>query len=195
MIWSSISLGLRPIQSVKTITWFSDRSGIASTGVLMTAWTPQITTPRVSQDDHEPVANREFNDFFDHGFSFASLSVQLGQFLQHFVGIPLRLADAPLQHRKTVWPRRVIFTGTPIEPNGAPVIGQMPLRNRQLPVGLGQLLDVLEVFGRRCGNRHVVVSVLAVVRTPAAGNRRGLVPVALVPAAGTLACGPPLAPK
>ena len=68
MIWSSISLGLRPIQSVKTITWFSERSGIASTGVLMTAWTPQTTTPEGRQDDHEPVANRELDDFFDHGF-------------------------------------------------------------------------------------------------------------------------------
>ena len=31
--WSSISRGERPIQSVNTITWFSDKSGIASTGV------------------------------------------------------------------------------------------------------------------------------------------------------------------
>ena len=35
--WSSISRGLRPIQSVKTMTWFSLRSGIASTGVSSTA--------------------------------------------------------------------------------------------------------------------------------------------------------------
>ena len=38
--WSSISCGLRPIQSVKTITWFSDRSGIASTGIVSMARTP-----------------------------------------------------------------------------------------------------------------------------------------------------------
>ena len=38
--WSSISLGLRPIQSAKTITWFSDRSGIASTGIVSMARTP-----------------------------------------------------------------------------------------------------------------------------------------------------------
>jgi len=37
VIWSSISRGLRPIQSVNTIAWFSDRSGMASTGVLITA--------------------------------------------------------------------------------------------------------------------------------------------------------------
>src|SRR5439155_3841782 len=38
--WSWISRGLRPIQSVKTMTWFSLRSGTASTGVLSTAYTP-----------------------------------------------------------------------------------------------------------------------------------------------------------
>src|SRR3954453_3163911 len=43
--WSSISCGLRPIQSVKTITWFSDRSGIASTGVCNSAYKPQIAIP------------------------------------------------------------------------------------------------------------------------------------------------------
>src|SRR6476646_5865031 len=40
VIWSSISRGLRPIQSVKTITWFSLKSGMASTGVFSTANTP-----------------------------------------------------------------------------------------------------------------------------------------------------------
>ena len=44
MTWSSISWGLRPIQSVKTITWFSDRSGIASTGMVISARTPAIPT-------------------------------------------------------------------------------------------------------------------------------------------------------
>src|SRR3954453_21157432 len=38
--WSSISRGLRPGQSVKTMTWFSPRSGTASTGVSRTAYTP-----------------------------------------------------------------------------------------------------------------------------------------------------------
>src|SRR4051794_21490107 len=44
--WSSISCGLRPIQSVKTITWFSDRSGIASTGIVIIARVP--ATPSAS---------------------------------------------------------------------------------------------------------------------------------------------------
>ena len=47
MTWSSISCGLRPIQSVKTITWFSDRSGIASTGIVSMARTP--ATPSTSE--------------------------------------------------------------------------------------------------------------------------------------------------
>ncbi len=38
--WSSISCGLRPIQSVKTITWFSERSGMASTGMVIRARAP-----------------------------------------------------------------------------------------------------------------------------------------------------------
>src|SRR5438874_6340645 len=42
---SSMSCGLRPIQSAKTMTWFSDRSGMASTGVRSSAHTPQIATP------------------------------------------------------------------------------------------------------------------------------------------------------
>ena len=40
--WSSISWGLRPIQSAKTMTWFSDRSGMASTGIVIMARTPAI---------------------------------------------------------------------------------------------------------------------------------------------------------
>src|SRR4051794_27286036 len=42
--WSSISCGLRPIQSVKTITWFSERSGIASTGIVSMARVPATPT-------------------------------------------------------------------------------------------------------------------------------------------------------
>ena len=42
MIWSSISWGLRPIQSAKTITWFSERSGIASTGIVIMARAPPM---------------------------------------------------------------------------------------------------------------------------------------------------------
>src|SRR4051812_28453372 len=45
VICSSMSCGLRPIQSANTITWFSDRSGIASTGVCSTAYSPQTATP------------------------------------------------------------------------------------------------------------------------------------------------------
>src|SRR5689334_239852 len=40
-----MSCGLRPIQSAKTITWFSDRSGIASTGVCSTAYKPHSAIP------------------------------------------------------------------------------------------------------------------------------------------------------
>jgi len=35
--WSSTSWGLRPAQSVYTITWFSLRSGMASMGVFTNA--------------------------------------------------------------------------------------------------------------------------------------------------------------
>src|SRR5215471_15012546 len=44
VICSSISCGLRPIQSVKTITWFSLRSGIASTGVFTVAYMAQTVS-------------------------------------------------------------------------------------------------------------------------------------------------------
>src|SRR5713101_9900268 len=40
VIWSSISCGERPIQSVKTITWLSDKSGMASIGVVSKAQYP-----------------------------------------------------------------------------------------------------------------------------------------------------------
>src|SRR5712691_3219346 len=40
VIWSSISCGERPIQSVKTITWLSDKSGISSIGVVSKAQYP-----------------------------------------------------------------------------------------------------------------------------------------------------------
>ena len=38
----------RPIHSVKMITWFSDRSGMASTGVFFTAKTPYTGSVRLS---------------------------------------------------------------------------------------------------------------------------------------------------
>ena len=37
VIWSSTSCGERPVQSVKTMTWLSLRSGIASIGVVSSA--------------------------------------------------------------------------------------------------------------------------------------------------------------
>src|SRR3954463_1283546 len=62
--WSSISWGLRPIQSVKTITWFSDRSGIASTGMVNRARypaTPTIKAARMTRNrlriDHSMIAS------------------------------------------------------------------------------------------------------------------------------------------
>src|SRR5678815_1656363 len=39
--WSSTSCGERPVQSVKTMTWLSERSGIASIGVVRSAQYPQ----------------------------------------------------------------------------------------------------------------------------------------------------------
>src|SRR4029453_1751632 len=46
VIWSSTSWGDRPGQSVKTITWLSDRSGIASIGVVSSAQYPQPARSR-----------------------------------------------------------------------------------------------------------------------------------------------------
>src|SRR5216683_8141077 len=49
VIWSSTSCGERPVQSVKTITWLSERSGIASIGVVRSAQYPQpATRPKVA---------------------------------------------------------------------------------------------------------------------------------------------------
>ena len=67
MTWSSISWGLRPIQSVKTITWFSDRSGIASTGIVSMARTPATPEHERGQDHEEAVADRPLDDRFNHG--------------------------------------------------------------------------------------------------------------------------------
>src|SRR5712692_8144895 len=52
VIWSSISVGLRPGHSVKTIACTSDRSGIASSGTSKTAHTPPAvsnSTPRITR--------------------------------------------------------------------------------------------------------------------------------------------------
>src|SRR6266850_6881884 len=46
VIWSSTSWGERPGQSVNTMTWLSDRSGIASIGVVTTAQYPHPATSR-----------------------------------------------------------------------------------------------------------------------------------------------------
>src|SRR2546427_7033580 len=46
VIWSSTSCGDRPVQSVKTITWLSERSGIASIGVVSSAQYPQPATSK-----------------------------------------------------------------------------------------------------------------------------------------------------
>src|ERR1700719_313310 len=45
VIWSSTSCGLRPDQSVKTITWLSLRSGMASIGACSIAHIPQAAMP------------------------------------------------------------------------------------------------------------------------------------------------------
>src|SRR6266849_3325083 len=45
VIWSSTSCGLRPDQSVNTITWLSLRSGMASIGARSIAHSPQAAMP------------------------------------------------------------------------------------------------------------------------------------------------------
>src|SRR3954465_10103577 len=45
--WSSIRSGLRPIQSVDTITWTSEMSGTASSGVAVAAHTPHAVSTSV----------------------------------------------------------------------------------------------------------------------------------------------------
>src|SRR5260370_13438184 len=45
VIWSSTSCGLRPDQSVKTITWLSLRAGLASIGACSIAHSPQAAIP------------------------------------------------------------------------------------------------------------------------------------------------------
>ena len=67
MTWSSTSCGLCPGQSVKTITWLSDRSGIASMGVAVSAHQPQPAEPEVEQHDEEAMAKREIEKSIDHG--------------------------------------------------------------------------------------------------------------------------------
>src|SRR3954469_8757615 len=44
--WSSTSCGLWPDQSVNTITWLSERSGMASIGVAVTAHQPHTASAR-----------------------------------------------------------------------------------------------------------------------------------------------------
>src|SRR6266436_5837816 len=48
VIWSSTSCGLRPDQSVKTITWLSLKSGMASIGARSIAHRPQPAIPSQS---------------------------------------------------------------------------------------------------------------------------------------------------
>src|SRR5207244_1368752 len=47
VIWSSIRSGLRPIHSVATITWTSEISGTASSGVFVIAQMPHTVTMTV----------------------------------------------------------------------------------------------------------------------------------------------------
>ena len=47
VIWSSMSLGLRPGQSVSTMTWFSLTLGIASMGTLRKEYQPYAMTAAV----------------------------------------------------------------------------------------------------------------------------------------------------
>jgi len=47
--WSSTTWGAWPGYSVKTITWTSERSGIASRGVLTIAYRPQPITATVAR--------------------------------------------------------------------------------------------------------------------------------------------------
>src|SRR2546427_9971137 len=48
VIWSSTSCGDRPDQSENTMTWLSERSGIASIGVVRSAQYPQAPISRKS---------------------------------------------------------------------------------------------------------------------------------------------------
>src|SRR5438445_9261377 len=53
VIWSSTSCGDRPDQSENTITWLSERSGIASIGVVRSAQYPQPAQDHKESDDEE----------------------------------------------------------------------------------------------------------------------------------------------
>ena len=135
--WSSISRGPCPFHPVKTITWFSDRSGIASTGVSQAASAPRAASASARADDQGPVPDREGDDGVDH----AAIVVQRPSRHQAIPSMlapqteesPLRklrqilLRDHassapshPSQHRKTTLPFATARAGVPIDPSGLP---------------------------------------------------------------------------
>src|ERR1043166_3080063 len=92
VIWSSTSWGDRPVQSVKTITWLSLRSGIASIGVVRSAQYPQAPTSRKAPTTrkrlrsetstnqlitHEPLSRRRTDSATDD-FSVERTDYELG---------------------------------------------------------------------------------------------------------------------
>ena len=84
MTWSSITCGLRPIHSVKTMTWFSDKSGIASIGFCLMLKMPQAnkqaaiirTMNRFRNDNEIRKATMIINQF--DIFGFQKNAVQIG---------------------------------------------------------------------------------------------------------------------
>ena len=74
------------------------------------------------EDDHEAVADGEFDDLFNHA-SVPAVGRLFGEFCP-LAGLPVR--RSPGSRGRPAWPLSVIFTGTPIEPSGKPVTGHRP---------------------------------------------------------------------
>ena len=117
MTWSSISRGPWPGQSVKTMTWFSDRSGIASTGVRNGGADAPESEERGQENDEPAPADRERDDAVDHAIGVRTWN---GPSLRELGEVQCGLlAVAAFSHAsqqmKTTRPSTTTFTGPPIE--------------------------------------------------------------------------------
>ncbi len=121
MTWSSISRGLRPGQSVKTMTWFSLRSGIGVHRRVEHRVDAEHGQGRRHDQDDEPVADRALDQALDHGLPSGRIGgsfLNSATFLSVAFGSAWASSTQLLQQTNTGPPSRVSFDRLAHEPSG-----------------------------------------------------------------------------
>ena len=166
------------------MTWFSERSGIASTGVSQAAHAPRAASARLAPMTRARLRIEKVMIASIMGLIVARACRATNQWSGASPGIWPGLASIassqPSQQRKTTWPETTTRAGVPIEPSGLFVTGQSFWRSASAAILGRELAETRRCRGSaglgRTGERSGCSDAFASARTEVAGREAGVQP-------------------